>query len=172
MRTKSFKNITGFTLIELLVVISIIGVLASIVLASLNSARVKARDARRIADLNQIRTALNFYYDANNAYPPNNQWVYSTAGSAWITGISPTYIATVPVDPLNIGTGPWNGGTNYDYAYGANNGQIYDLVGLLEDQNNPQRCAAKLWRYHQNSELPWCTATTDVPYSRWLYADH
>ncbi len=64
------KNTKGFTLIELLVVISIIGVLASIVLASLNSARVKARDARRIADLDQIKTALNFYYDSNNRPVP------------------------------------------------------------------------------------------------------
>lgn len=59
----------GFTLIELLVVIAIIGVLASIVLASLNSARRKSRDTRRVADVNQIRLALELYFDANTSYP-------------------------------------------------------------------------------------------------------
>lgn len=53
----------GFTLIELLVVIAIIGLLSSVVLVSLNSARMKARDARRIVDLKQIRLALEMYYD-------------------------------------------------------------------------------------------------------------
>lgn len=62
------KTSPGFTLIELLVVISIIGVLASVVLASLNSARGKARDARRKVDLNQIRTALEFYFDKYGTY--------------------------------------------------------------------------------------------------------
>ena len=52
----------GFTLIELLVVIAIIGVLASVVLASLNTARAKARDARRISDFKAMQTALAFYF--------------------------------------------------------------------------------------------------------------
>ena len=59
------KRPSGFTLIELLVVISIIGLLASVVLVSLNGARAKARNARRLADIKQLQTALELYYDTN-----------------------------------------------------------------------------------------------------------
>ena len=59
----------GFTLIELLVVVTIIGILASIVLVSLGSARGKARDAGRIADINVISSALELYYFDNLQYP-------------------------------------------------------------------------------------------------------
>ena len=70
---------SGFTLIELLVVISIIGLLASVVLSSLNSARVGARDAKRLADMNTIRTALLGYEAKYGALPITS--VYSENGT-------------------------------------------------------------------------------------------
>ena len=57
----------GFTLIELLVVIAIIGLLASIILADLSFARVKAEDAKRMADVRSIQTALEAYNIDHNA---------------------------------------------------------------------------------------------------------
>ncbi len=63
------KRTRGFTLIELLVVIAIIGLLASVVLASLESTRAKARDAKRISDLEQIRNALELYRADHGRYP-------------------------------------------------------------------------------------------------------
>ncbi|MFH1522400.1 MAG: prepilin-type N-terminal cleavage/methylation domain-containing protein [Patescibacteria group bacterium] len=62
----------GFTLIELLVIISIIGLLSSIAFYAINSARIKARDARRKADLVSIAKALELYYDDYNHYPVSN----------------------------------------------------------------------------------------------------
>lgn len=56
----------GFTLIELLVVIAVIGILASVVLASLNSARKKNADAVIKSGLNQARTEAELFYISNN----------------------------------------------------------------------------------------------------------
>jgi prepilin-type N-terminal cleavage/methylation domain-containing protein len=59
----------GFTLIELLVVIAIIGILSSVVLASMNSARKKSRDSRRQQDIKGYATALELSFDKYAGYP-------------------------------------------------------------------------------------------------------
>lgn len=58
----------GFTLIELLVVIAIIGILASVVLASLNSARDKGSDAAVKSNLNNMRAQSEITYDNDGDY--------------------------------------------------------------------------------------------------------
>lgn len=63
----------GFTLIELLVVIAIIGILSSVILASLNTARGKARNARRLSDMHTIEVALALYGTNHGTYPDSNQ---------------------------------------------------------------------------------------------------
>lgn len=58
MKKQNLKIRRGFTLIELLVVIAIIGLLSTMAVISLNDARAKARDARRISDVKQLATIL------------------------------------------------------------------------------------------------------------------
>ena len=69
LQTMSTPPLKGFTLIELLVVIAIIGVLSTVVMASLSSARLKGADTAVRANMAQARTQAQLYYEANgNSY--------------------------------------------------------------------------------------------------------
>lgn len=111
----------GFTLIELLVVIAIIGILSAVVLASLNSAREKSRDARRISDVKQLQLALELYFDASTTYP---------VGTDLQPVVASGYIATLPKDPstgngytyqaMDSGGSACSSSPCVDYVLGAN----------------------------------------------------
>lgn len=75
----------GFTLFELLVSVSIIGILIAVAAASYSGAQRKARDSRRIQDLNAIQKAMEMYYAQNNSSYPGSYNVLLTAGTlqAW-----------------------------------------------------------------------------------------
>lgn len=127
-------NKKGFTLIELLVVIAIIGLLSTLAVVALSSAREKARDSKRLSDLKQIQTALELYYTDNNAYPSLSST--STLGSANFDcldggGIvascstAPTYMGLIPADPQT-------GTTDYVYQANDSDTSTYDIRATLE----------------------------------------
>ena len=92
----SLKNSKkGFTLIELLVVIAIIGILSSVVLASLSTARQKSRDAKRISDVGQIQLALELAFDRNQQYP-------GQAVAATVALNTPAIVAALITAPNNF----------------------------------------------------------------------
>jgi len=148
---KKAKN--GFTLIELLVVISIIGLLSSVVLASLSNARAKARDAQRVAILKQVQTAIEIHASNNNGQylrtissnagrSSSCQTFADTGGTcgqdgnglcsqpvgSWDTSIgilvTNNLLPSVPKDPLNTGYALAN--RNYCFTYSTfPNGSLF-----------------------------------------------
>jgi len=76
----------GFTLMELIVVIAIIGVLASIVLTSLNTVRIKGSDASAKSALGQLRAQAEMYYDTHHNYGVSTSECSTVAGDAMFDG--------------------------------------------------------------------------------------
>jgi prepilin-type N-terminal cleavage/methylation domain-containing protein len=90
-------NRKGFTLIELLVVIAIIGLLSTLSVLALNSARARSRDAKRITDIKQIQTALEMYYNDAGQYPSAAIFELGSIGTG-----SNTYMTKIPTAPTPI----------------------------------------------------------------------
>lgn len=99
---KKNKKNKGFTLFELLVSISIIGILTALASVAFSGAQKKARDARRMQDIQAIQTAAEQYYSQNTFIYPNSY----TAGVAW--GIGGTNILeNYPSDPKGVAYGSY-----------------------------------------------------------------
>ncbi len=140
----------GFTLIELLIVIAIIAILAAILFVSIGTQPLlRSRDAKRVSDLQNLRTALAIYYTDNNRYPATTEF-----GAAGTIPFVPGYAPALPRDPsananaLNAtncaGFTPTFGHdgtpaiTEYGYSYAATGTtpQRYVLTACLESNTN------------------------------------
>lgn len=117
----------GFTLIELLVVIAVIGILSAVGLIALNGARERARDTRRISDLQAVRTGLALYYDTNNVFP------HQDAFEAFRTDATTTVLYTALVTEKHISNLPTPPLANEYFYYRSCTGDTnYTLYAVLE----------------------------------------
>ena len=107
----------GFSLAELLVVLGVISILAATVMVSLSDSRVKARDAQRVSELQNLKVALELYRDANGGTYP-----------ASLSDLTPTYVDPVPSDPLS--------GNAYTYVPSSGNGTYVLIAPDFEKASN------------------------------------
>lgn len=127
------KNSKGFTLIELLVVIAIIGLLSTLAVVALNSARQKSRDSKRVADIKQVQTALELYFADQNGYPTESAEIIlgdtgtsktalCTAGFTGTCGSTTVYMGLVPSSPLPADSPCTTANNKYLYNSSATSG--------------------------------------------------
>lgn len=137
-KVRKIKN-SGFTLIELLVVIAIIGLLSTMAIVALGTARLKARDARRVADLRQIQSAFEMYNNDNGVYPPtstinlgDSNHVCLTSGGFQVAGACAGAYLNFPKDPSGNNTYYTYSGTATNYQVSASlEGTVNGLSGPI-----------------------------------------
>lgn len=149
----------GFTLIELLVVVAIIGLLLSVIMVALGNARLKARDARRLSDMQQIKSGMDVYYSLGSGYPDTVSWNTAQTSGGQLA-CSETNVLKVPQDPLNIG----NPAFVYTYTQGGNSstgcgGSVYSNYKVEFQTEGPTSLGAPTTYYLSPSGI-----TTTPPF--------
>lgn len=116
---------SGFTLIEILIVVAILAILTLTAIYSITQNLAKSRDARRKADLDRLKIAMEDYYGDKNEYPPDG----SLSGCDSET-LKP-YLSSVPCDPKTK--------QPYCYIYDATApvGQTYKIFASFENTSDP-----------------------------------
>ena len=113
----NWRNKNGFTLIELMVSIAIIAVLAAVGLVVYGTAQKTGRISKRAQDLNALRTALELYKSTIGSYPSHTTASSFVCISGPLSVLVPTYMPTLPADPLDSGDPA--GANCYQYASSA-----------------------------------------------------
>jgi prepilin-type N-terminal cleavage/methylation domain-containing protein len=133
IRTRLRQNLVSvhaFTLIELLVVITIIGILMGLLLVAYQGTRKSARDGKRKADLEQIRSGLEMCRSDQGNYPiGTNPQSGGKIGGGTINCAN--YLPLLPKDPLD---------PTYLYPYSSSDGITYTLCASLETGGTATGC--------------------------------
>jgi prepilin-type N-terminal cleavage/methylation domain-containing protein len=130
--SKSFLQ-KGFTLIELLVVVAIIGILSTVVLASLTSARSKARDTAIKSDIAEFEKLLVLEFDATGSYyalQPNSWVAFPATCDTAFTGTYATKATEICRNILSH-SADWYGSNRVFFGTSANTGQTYSVMATI-----------------------------------------
>jgi len=132
VKESSDKNTKWLRSLEIIIVVVILMILLGIafLISELNQAQ--ARNAKRISEVNKLRTVLQFHYLDKGNYPVQAEWCYLELDcNALAEGIKP-YLKELPRDPLYPREG---GGRIYSYQYRTTaDGQEYKIHVELERQ--------------------------------------
>ena len=154
----------GFTIVELLIVIVVIAILAAITIVAYTGIQERARFSAMRSDISNINKAIQLYYADNGSYPItpnttacNGNWCGwdQVTGDAFIPGLSPEYIATIPQLPTA-------NASSDTYLYRSPSGTDYKLIRLLQGGLSASESAAF-------SDLMTTTCSSGINTTRWGY---
>lgn len=146
----------GFTIVELLIVIVVIAILAAITIVAYNGIQTRARDSGRAADIATLQKVLEIYHADKGGYPNCAGGAYRagdaraaclTSYANFISTLSPSYVSTVPKDPLSTGSYQYwyacGSKKSGSLSYAADFSDNYVLAYALQSQGGPYLSATQ-----------------------------